>query len=176
MKSLKYTAVAAVCTLTLLSISGCTTVSNSYQSTAPGKPEYLFVLHADNGRIVEKQDKAMYLVLHEPIIYAFTDRPYHKSQHINTKQFAALWQKKMNDNFLIDNPNAALAGVDYVEKNKSSAAQELSQLVVLKNMSYDSKSGDVSFKVSALNPGQTLVSSQFNHAVLFVDNMNPMGF
>ena len=114
-------------------------------------------------------------MLNELLIYAFTDRPYRKSQHVDTKLFLSLWEKKMKDSFSLDNPNAALAGVDYIEKDtRGKSTQELSQMVILKDVTVVHPH-DLRFNVENLDASVPLKPSKFHHAVLFVDDQGLLG-
>ena len=153
-------------------LSACSMLNPPLQCNLSQK-QYLFIVHSERASLVRHADGKMHLIMGNPIIYAFTDRPYRQTQHVRTTQFLDLWQKKLNDNFATDHPNAALAGIDYLEKGDPHPTyQEINQLVILDAATEDPHSKTLAFKLQDLGSTPVLKPSQFHHAELFIDNLS----
>jgi hypothetical protein len=158
------------CTLGFLltTLAGCSSVSHTCTPQTSAKPQYLFIVHAQNGQL-QRVHKTYVISLDQPVITYFSDRPYRKTGHLNRQQFLNLWKAKFNDNFASDHPNAALAGLNYHPDHPKDADQavETTSLMVLNQAQWDSKIQRLTIIIVPLNDKLTL--GKLDDVVLFVD-------
>lgn len=156
-------------TLALASCSSSNSKITSNQTVT--KPEYLFVIHSNGGKIIQQSD-GMHLALYNPTLTYFTDRPYRQAGHMKRQAFLNLWQQNLQNGFTKDHPNAALAGLNYQVNTQKDADQaiEINKVLVLDTVTWDQKNRMLNFKTKPLYQQNQLVEGKIDDIVLFVDD------
>ena len=117
-----------------------------------------------------KQPTVIKLTLHKPEMYVsyFSDRPERLTGMVELQKFLGLWDTKNKARFNQDPPNVA------IETKKSNF------IGMLSNPVYNSKTGDVTFTFTPINPlpSSFKYGSDLGYTILFIDDVgwDPGGF
>jgi len=156
-----------LCATLIISVLAISTTAMAISTSSTPKKELLYVIHAKTGNLISTQQKDQYrLMLQQPIISYFTDRPGRESGKVTVEKFTALWKTGPNS-FKQDHPNAALiAGIDAL----NSDSQAVNNFVVLSQPDYNSATHTLTFNARNLHPNNNLSSGHFHDVVLFIDS------
>ncbi|MEX0449768.1 hypothetical protein V6X63_08375 [Spiribacter sp. 221] len=72
------------------------------------RPEWLFVQGAENAQVI---DSEAIVVPMEREIFAFTDRPERRHEHLNAHEFVSGWEEGSNS-FRVDPPNVVISWIE----------------------------------------------------------------
>jgi len=151
--------------LSSIVLAGCSTAQE--QKTNVEQPHWLFVIHANNGKVTQTPSGEYTLTLY-PVknVNGFTDRPNRQVKTLTASQFTQLWAQGP-DNFKQDHPNAAMSAI--LDKNNRVASDEM---VTLKQPNYNIKTQSISFVIQKMSKQEIIQAEKLRYTTLFIDSFS----
>lgn len=159
--------------LSIGSIGAANAAATKPQTTKKDRTSYLFVHTAEKAKIelVNKESKTYKITLKQtsPFVTYFSERPQRIVKTMPMEQFIKLWEKKGNNSFKEDAPNADFNGIQvgFLTPDKPlNIVLQLSQPV------YDNKKQTVVYTASPLDGSAATMpeTGSFNSVILFIDD------
>lgn len=147
----------------LLSMALC---ASAIASVNVSKSEsILYVVRAKQAQVIKQGDQYQ-LVMQNPHVSFFANRPVRLAGHVPVKHFLKTWSEG-SGSFAKDNPNAALLS----EVKNSSSKKDIERFVTLSNPTLQANSSRMVINIARLNQkDKALKPMQLANAALFIDD------